>query len=62
MERIAVQALKLQPGAFLISLKKFPDHSADSDSQGFHRSFEMVSQSVVPMSWGDASVYVYRRQ
>jgi SAM-dependent methyltransferase len=62
MERIAVQALKLQPGAFLISLKKFPNHSADSDSQGFHRSFEMVSQSVVPMSWGDASVYVYRRQ
>ena len=62
MERIAVQALKLQPGAFLISLKKFPNNSADMDPEGFHQNFEMVQQSVVPMSWGDANVYVYRRQ
>lgn len=54
MEGIATRALNLREGAYLLSLKKF-------DSKSFHNGFEMMQENVVPMSWGEAIVYVYRK-
>jgi len=62
MESIARKAILLRPCAYLISLKKFKQGTpASSTSLCFHDAFTMAQQSVVPMSWGDADVYVYRR-
>ena len=61
MKKIASHAIKLQRGAYVISLKKFAGDNVDHD-ECFQDAFELTKQQVVTMSWGDSNVYVYKRR
>jgi hypothetical protein len=54
LDYITSTALQLKVGSYLISLKKLTFEPEDA--------FEMTHQRIVPMSWGESQVYVYRRQ
>jgi hypothetical protein len=51
---IGEKAKDLQQGADLITLKKFTGIDPDA--------FDIIQETVCPMSWGDADVFVYRRR
>lgn len=59
MAAIANKALHLQPGAYLISLKIFDVGTAVVPP--FNTAFELIQEKLLPMSWGEESVYIYRR-
>jgi len=54
-EQIEEKAIKVQPGAYLICLKKF--HSV-----AFNAKFDLITERPVAMSWGESNVYIYQRQ
>ena len=62
--QIASKAKYVPPQAFWICLKKFPTTSATADTSepSFYSIFELADQRLVPMSWGESNVYVYRRR
>ena len=59
MATIANKALLLQPGAYLISLKIFDVGTAVVPP--FNSMFEIIHEISLPMSWGEETVYIYRR-
>lgn len=59
MVAIAKKALNLQPGAYLISLKIFDVGTAVHPL--FNTVFEMILERSLSMSWGEETIYVYRR-
>ncbi len=53
--RIAEMAVGMRPDSCLMCLKKFGGDAFDS-------AFELVKERMVPMSWGESNVYIYRRR
>ena len=59
MATIANKAQNLRSGAYLISLKIFDVGTAVNPP--FNKTFAMIQEKSLPMSWGEETIYVYRR-